>query len=284
MLRTCQPLLAVLAVVVIAALACGEPPPGATGGSDNGANDVEPPDQSTCEGLCDQMYNDCEMSLTHDDGSTASEAQCVDQCLDEIFEGQEQCLLDAGCDEAQFNDCLAGGGNNSNANSNNAENSNNVDPPEFENDLEDVCGDWPAEWAQFEADVLQLTNQRREEGAECDDTPMDPVEPLDSNDTLQCAARLHSLDMVERDYFDHYTPEGDSPGDRAAELGYPNASVGENIAMGQPTPEDVVQGWMNSPGHCQNIMSAQYNELGVGYARDDQQSSFPLWTQKFGTR
>ena len=93
---------------------------------------------------------------------------------------------------------------------------------------------------------------------------------------LQTAAELHSKDMVDRNYFDHTTPDGKDPGDRAAAQGYPNWS-GENIAQGYPTPAAVVQGWMNSPGHRANILNCQSKATGVGFdARDN------MWTQMFG--
>ena len=72
------------------------------------------------------------------------------------------------------------------------------------------------------------------------------------------------MDMGTRDYFDHYTPEGLGPGDRIDQAGYEGSAWGENIAWGYPTPEAVVAGWMNSPGHRANILRDEYTHLGVG--------------------
>jgi uncharacterized protein YkwD len=84
------------------------------------------------------------------------------------------------------------------------------------------------------------------------------------------------MDMNLRDYFDHTTPDGLGPGDRLDQAEYDGTAWGENIAWGYTTPEAVVAGWMASPGHCANIMNAQFTETGVGYYN----SSY--WTQTFG--
>jgi uncharacterized protein YkwD len=119
----------------------------------------------------------------------------------------------------------------------------------------------------FEAEVTRLTNIERSKNG-CAALRVDP--------RLQTAAELHSKDMVDRNYFDHTTPDGKGPGDRAAAQGYPNWS-GENIAQGYPTSAAVVQGWMNSPGHRANILNCQSKATGVGFdARDN------MWTQMFG--
>lgn len=93
---------------------------------------------------------------------------------------------------------------------------------------------------------------------------------------LRCAARNHSMDMGERDYFDHETPEGLGPGDRLDMAEYEGTAWGENIAWGYGTPEAVVAGWMSSDGHCSNIMAPHFTQIGVGYY----QGSY--WTQTFG--
>ena len=125
----------------------------------------------------------------------------------------------------------------------------------------------PAGRLPAEAEVTRLVNLERAK-AGCG--------PVRTDDRLTAAARGHSRDMVDRDYFSHTSPEGKGPGDRAAAAGYPRWS-GENIAAGYPTPEAVVRGWMDSPGHRANILNCQSKATGVGYdAREN------MWTQMFG--
>lgn len=144
---------------------------------------------------------------------------------------------------------------------------------------------WDATAIEFEARVLELTNQHRAEGANCRTAGVFPaVDPLTLNKKLECAARLHSTDMAERAFFNHLSPEGTSPSVRVASTGYPFRAVGENIAAGQPTPEHVVESWMHSDGHCANIMRENYRELGVAYVTSDQDHYPVYWTQVFGTQ
>ncbi len=112
---------------------------------------------------------------------------------------------------------------------------------------------------------------------------MSPVGPLVMEERLRAAARGHSADMARRGYFEHHTPEGAGPADRAVAAGYPSRFVGENIAAGQPDPERVVRAWIDSPGHCVNLMDGRYRTLGVGYVLDDASDRFRhYWTQNFG--
>ncbi|MER5741373.1 CAP domain-containing protein [Streptomyces sp. NPDC002262] len=103
---------------------------------------------------------------------------------------------------------------------------------------------------------------------------------LTANATLARAAQGHSDDMAARDFFDHTNPDGDGPGERVTAAGYPWSTYGENIAMGQSTPEQVMEAWMNSPGHRANILNCDFKELGVGVTTD----GGPYWTQVFGAR
>jgi uncharacterized protein YkwD len=132
------------------------------------------------------------------------------------------------------------------------------------------CGDdplssWPSESAVFESDVLALINERRDEGAVCGSEPFEPTHPLVMNDLLQRAARRHSLDMVDRMFFSHVNPDGDDPLDRIERTGYEGRTWGENIAAGSTSPEAVMELWMGSEGHCANIMSSDFEEIGVGF-------------------
>lgn len=138
-----------------------------------------------------------------------------------------------------------------------------------------LAASWPAPDARDEAEVLRLSNLRRQAGATCGDVFYPPAPALTMAPALRCAARLHASDMNTRRYFSHNTPEGIGFSTRIERAGYSWCNIGENIASGYLTPQAVVDGWMNSPGHCQNIMNPRFTELGVGRSGD-------LWTQDFG--
>lgn len=144
---------------------------------------------------------------------------------------------------------------------------------------------WDMEWAAWEYEVLELVNEYRAQGADCGSQgSFDAAGPLSMDENLRCAARVHSLDMYERGFFEHTNPDGDDPGDRMDAAGYEGRAWGENIAMGQRSPMDVVDGWMDSDGHCSNIMNDRYTLIGVGYHPGDEDSfrNANYWTQTFG--
>ncbi|MFF7178721.1 sigma-70 family RNA polymerase sigma factor [Streptomyces sp. NPDC008121] len=104
--------------------------------------------------------------------------------------------------------------------------------------------------------------------------------PLTGNALLDQAAQRHSEDMAARDYFDHTNPDGDGPGERVTATGYRWTTYGENIAMGQRDAAQVMESWMNSPGHRANILNCSFKEIGVGIHT----AGGPYWTQVFGAR
>jgi len=143
----------------------------------------------------------------------------------------------------------------------------------------DAVVSWPAANVEFEDEVLVLVNERRAVGADCGSGgTFGPADPLASAGDLRCAARNHSLDMATRGFFDHTNPDGDGPGERLEAAGFSGFGWGENIAWGQRTPQQVVDGWMGSDGHCRNIMNPDFTEIGVGYHGAN------YWTQTFGSR
>jgi uncharacterized protein YkwD len=143
---------------------------------------------------------------------------------------------------------------------------------------------WPATWVAFEDEVLALGNQRRAAGATCGTTAFPAVPALASNEQLRAAARCHSLDMATQNYFSHTGLDGSNPGARVAATGYVASTWGENIAAGYRTAQQVVDGWIASEGHCRNLMSRNFLEIGVGYAFDANSDYDHDWTQNFGTR
>ena len=90
---------------------------------------------------------------------------------------------------------------------------------------------------------------------------------LEMDDALQKVARAHSLDMFQRGYFAHYTPEGLDPFDRMKAAGITYQSAGENLAMA-PSLQLAHTGLMNSPGHRRNILDPSYRKIGIGAYKD----------------
>ena len=146
----------------------------------------------------------------------------------------------------------------------------------------DPVSGWNDDWSELEVRVLELTNQARATGLDCAEMGVfPPAPPLVMQEHLRCSSRLHSVDMAERGYFEHTNPEGEGPGERMSAAGYPWTGFGENIGWGYPTAEGMMEGWITSPGHCSNLMTDWFTELGVGFFS---QGNTITWTQNFGTR
>ncbi|KJK51075.1 CAP domain-containing protein [Streptomyces sp. NRRL F-4428] len=119
------------------------------------------------------------------------------------------------------------------------------------------------------AAVLALVNQERA-AAGC------PAVTL--NAKLTKAAQDHSADMAATRNMSHTGSDGSDPGARITRAGYAWRTYGENVAYGYSTPEKVMEGWMNSPGHRENILNCSFKEIGIGLAQPNN-----YWTQAFGT-
>ncbi|MFJ8109409.1 CAP domain-containing protein [Streptomyces sp. NPDC096132] len=139
---------------------------------------------------------------------------------------------------------------------------------------------WTALWAsplttdglaRTTAEVVDLTNRERARQG---------LRPLAVDPLLTSAAQAHCADMVARAFYSHTSPEGTQPWDRAAAAGSTRRTIGENIACGQRSAAEVVEGWMNSPGHRANILKPAFTHIGVGYAGGGPSGTY--WTQLFG--
>lgn len=119
----------------------------------------------------------------------------------------------------------------------------------------------------LEQRVIDLTNEERVKAG---------CPPLTASGKLHAAALGHSQDMATNGYFSHTSLDGSSMRDRIERQGYSWRRIAENIAVGQPTPEAVVDAWMNSSGHRANILNCELTEIGVGHVDR-------YWTQNFGT-
>jgi uncharacterized protein YkwD len=120
--------------------------------------------------------------------------------------------------------------------------------------------------------VVALTNEQRLANG-CKALTVNPI--------LTSVAQAHSADMAKRNFFDHNNPDGKSPFDRMTAAGYKYRMAAENIAAGYPTAAAVVDGWMNSQGHRENILNCGLTQIGVGYVTGGSYGSY--WTQDFGT-
>jgi uncharacterized protein YkwD len=114
----------------------------------------------------------------------------------------------------------------------------------------------PSSDATFEARVVKLTNDNRVKNG---------CAAVRTETRLTTAARAHSVDMASKNYFNHTAKDGSTFLVRAKRAGYTTA-VGENIAWGYRTPEQVVTAWMNSSGHRANILSGTFKDFGAGFA------------------
>lgn len=139
-------------------------------------------------------------------------------------------------------------------------------------------GDWQAEGQQ----LLQQINAARAQARQCGDQSFAAAAPLSWNAKLASTAESHSRAMANSNFFDHRDRDGRTPGDRAELAGYSGQRIGENIAAGLDGARKVVDGWLASPGHCANLMGAQFSELGAAYAVDPKSDAGIYWTALFG--
>lgn len=134
------------------------------------------------------------------------------------------------------------------------------------------------------AQVLTLANQARATGQRCGSKAFPAVPPLALSAQLNDAARAHARDLARNNMLSHAGSDGSSPAERVTRTGYPWRTVGENVAAGPTTPDEVMKGWLASPGHCENLMSPRFSEMGLAYVVDDKSASGVYWAQVFGAR
>ena len=127
--------------------------------------------------------------------------------------------------------------------------------------------------------TLELVNEARARGARCGDRSFGPAPPVKLSGTLAGVAFGHAADMAMHNYFEHEDRSGRSPADRVRAVGYQEKLVGENIAYGPKSAEEAVQGWLDSPGHCENIMDPRFAEMGIAYAPGQASRRGLFWVQ-----
>lgn len=132
----------------------------------------------------------------------------------------------------------------------------------------------PTETVSFAYQVVQQTNAfRRRHG----------LPALAVNTQLTKAAQGHSQNMATKNFYGHGGLDGSTPWDRIKAAGYSYSYAAENVAAGQPTPSEVVQAWIDSPGHRAVMLKSTAQEIGVGYFSSDNSVYHDYWTQDFAT-
>ena len=131
--------------------------------------------------------------------------------------------------------------------------------------------------------VLELANRARGLPQRCGSTPYAAAPPLSLNARLGQVALDYARDMATYGYMNHTGRDGSSPQQRITRGGYRWVEVGENLASGIMTPEDVVDGWLHSPEHCANLMDPLFREMGVAFAVNPHNNAGVYWAMEFGT-
>jgi uncharacterized protein YkwD len=121
--------------------------------------------------------------------------------------------------------------------------------------------------SSYAAEVLRLVNIERAKAG---------LSAFTTNQALSAAANKRAQETAQS--FSHTRPNGSSFSTALQEFGVPYRTAGENIAYGQRSPQEVVTGWMNSPGHRANILNANFNKIGIGVY---QTNGVIYWSQEF---
>lgn len=130
---------------------------------------------------------------------------------------------------------------------------------------------------------LVLVNEARAKPRRCGTTNFAAAAPLTLSALLNRAALIQAQDMAAHKNFEHVGTDSSTPSQRVTRVGYRWRSVAENIALGPTTASLVIEGWLNSPGHCANIMNAASTEMGIAFAVDAQPHGGIYWSQVFAS-
>ena len=127
--------------------------------------------------------------------------------------------------------------------------------------------------------TLERVNAARNSQRLCGTTTMPAQAALTWDTRIEQAALFHSEWMQTNNAFSHEGADGSNPGTRVTNAGYNWNSVAENIAAGQDSIDSVIDAWIDSPGHCRNIMSANVTQIGMALVDGDNSNSYPTyWT------
>lgn len=149
--------------------------------------------------------------------------------------------------------------------------------PSAQTPADKTCG-----LAHFQQEVLDRLNQARAGNRMCGHTFAKAVGPLGWNGKLFEAAAAHATDMATKNYFSHESQDGRIFSERITASGYNWTTVGENIAAGQASIEQVIDNWLQSPAHCDNIMNGSFSEVGAACVRNEASTYKQYWTLELG--
>lgn len=141
----------------------------------------------------------------------------------------------------------------------------------------------PSDAAAVRERVLALTNEARAQPRECGGKPFRAAAPVAAHPLLERAAAMHAEDMARRGFFRHEGSDGSQAADRVTRAGYRWRAVGENLAAGQTSAQQVVREWLASPEHCATLMDPGFSQMGLAYAVNMNSDAGVYWTQVFGT-
>lgn len=129
--------------------------------------------------------------------------------------------------------------------------------------------------------VFEHLNAIRARGGRCGEAEYPPSPPLARSAALDQAARTHAEDMARNSFLAHTGSDGSNPGERVSRTGYHWEAVAENVASGQTSANDIAATWLQSPGHCANLMDAKYAETGIAYALNPGDGRDIYWVQVY---
>jgi uncharacterized protein YkwD len=129
--------------------------------------------------------------------------------------------------------------------------------------------------------LLDLINEARARERRCGRSRFQSVPPLTPSPALNKAANAHALDISQRGELSHEGFDGSQPADRATRAGYRWRAIAENVAAGQTTAEAVLETWLQSPGHCANLMDPRYSQSGAAVALNENDAKVVYWVQVY---
>ncbi len=136
--------------------------------------------------------------------------------------------------------------------------------------------------SRLQQEVLSEVNAARSSARYCGTQFFKSVPALRWNMRLASAANEHSVDMAKNNYFEHDSRNERPFTDRMARAGYIWRAAGENISAGRKTVEATINSWIKSPGHCANIMSPHFHEVGVACSYHESSTYKTYWTMELG--
>ena len=134
------------------------------------------------------------------------------------------------------------------------------------------------------ATYLAAINAARAQARDCGDAHFQAAPKLAWNAKLAAAAQEHSDDMARNNLTGHEGSDGSTPKERIENQGYQYHSLSENVAAGQSDTNEVVQAWLDSPVHCENIMDPKFTEMGMALSENNTSDYRQYWTLDLGSR